>query len=71
MTVNGRRIEVSLKQSIQESDWNAVKGVAKGSRKEIVALNNYLERHRASVVSCYQELSLQKKLITVELIKEM
>jgi len=70
ITVNGKRLDISVKRTVSDKNWNAGKGMAKGSREEFVKLNNYLERLRSSIVECYQELSLQKKLITVEIIKE-
>ncbi|WP_354335631.1 site-specific integrase [Pedobacter sp. CG_S7] len=70
ITVNGKRLDISVKRTIADKNWNAGKGMAKGSREEIVKLNNYLEKFRSSIVECYQELHLQKKLITVEIIKE-
>ena len=66
----GKRLDISLKRNITDKNWHAGKGMAKGSREEIVKLNNYLEKFRSSIVECYQELHLQKKLITVEIIKE-
>lgn len=70
ITVNSKRIEISVKRSVEENNWNAGKGMARGSRQEIVRLNEYLQKYRAGVVDCYQELMLQKKLITAELLKE-
>lgn len=69
ITVNGSRIDLSVKRSIEPGNWNANKGMAKGSREEIVRLNNYLEQYRSGIVECYQTLLLQKKLITAELVK--
>jgi ATP-dependent Lon protease len=43
--------------------------MAKGSREEIVRLNNFLEQYRSGIVESYQTLLLQKKLITAELVK--
>ncbi|MBB6129416.1 site-specific integrase [Mucilaginibacter lappiensis] len=70
ITVNGSRIDLSVKRSIEQDNWNANKGMAKGSREEIVKLNNYLEQYRSGIVESYQELLLQKKLITAELVKD-
>jgi integrase len=69
ITVNGSRIDLSVKRSIEPGNWNANKGMAKGSREEIVRLNNYLEQYRSRIVESYQTLLLQKKLITAELVK--
>jgi site-specific recombinase XerD len=69
ITVNGSRIDISVKRSIDPCNWNANKGMAKGSREEIVKLNNYLEQYRSGIVESYQQLLLQKRLITAELVK--
>ena len=70
ITVNGSRIDLSVKRSIEPGNWNANKGMARGSREEIVKLNNYLEQYRSGIVESYQGLLLQKKLITAELVKD-
>lgn len=69
ITVNGRRADLALKQNISEINWNANRGLAKGNKDEIVNLNNYLEKFRAGIVASYQELVLQKTLITAEIVK--
>lgn len=71
ITVDGKRADVSVKRSIEEKNWNGDKGLAKGSREEIRALNLFLERVRASIVASYQDMLLQKKLVTAEGIKNM
>jgi integrase len=70
ITVDGKRLDISVKRSIEEANWNVNKGMAKGSRQEIVMLNNYLEKYRSGIVECYQQLLLKKKIITADLIKE-
>jgi len=70
ITVNGKRIEISVKRSIEDSNWNPVKGMAKGSREEITKLNKYLDQFKSGIVEGYQQLLLQKKFITAELLKE-
>lgn len=69
ITVNGKRIEISVKRSVGEQNWNAAKGMARGSRDEMVKLNKYLDQFKAGIVDTYQELALQRKLITPELLK--
>jgi site-specific recombinase XerD len=69
ITVNGSRIDISVKRSIDPDNWNANKGMAKGSREEIIKLNNYLQKYRSAIVESYQELLLKKKLVTAELVK--
>ena len=70
ITVNGKRIEISVKRSIEDNNWNPVKGMAKGSREEITKLNKYLDQFKAGIIDNYQQLLLQKKFITAELLKE-
>ena len=70
ITVNGKRIEISIKRSIEQNNWNAIKGMAKGSREETVKLNKYLDQFKAGIIDSYQQLLLQKKFITAELLKE-
>lgn len=69
ITVDGKRAEISVKQSIDEKLWNADQGMAKGIRDEVRSLNLFLEQYRATIVSRYQEMLLQKKIITAEAIK--
>lgn len=70
ITVNGKHIEISVKRSIDENNWNATKGVAKGSREETSKLNKYLDQFKAGIIDNYQQLLLQKKFITAALLKE-
>jgi site-specific recombinase XerD len=69
ITVNQKRTEFSIKRTIDELNWNSVRGMAKGSKNEFTQLNSYLEKLRSRVVECYQELTLQKKVVTAELVK--
>jgi predicted nucleic acid-binding protein len=62
ITVNGKRIEISVKRSVEENNWNPVKGMAKGSREEIIKLNKYLDQFKAVIIDSYQQLLLQKNL---------
>lgn len=69
ITVNAKRLEISVKRSIKENSWNPVKGTAKGSKEEISKLNQYLDQFKSGIVESYQQLAMQKKLITAELLK--
>ncbi|WP_299568337.1 site-specific integrase [uncultured Pedobacter sp.] len=69
ITVNGKRVDMAVKRTIDPANWNPGKGMAKGSREELAKLNNYLEELRSLIVECYQELKLQRKTITAQLIK--
>jgi site-specific recombinase XerD len=69
ITVDGKRVDISVKRNIEEANWNGRKGMAKGSREEIRALNNFLEQIRANIVTHYQEMLIQRKLVTAEALK--
>lgn len=69
ITVDGRRADISVKRTIEEKNWNGNKGMAKGSSEDIRALNIFLERVRSSLVTSYQEMMLQKRMITADAIK--
>jgi hypothetical protein len=69
ITIDGKRIEISLKHKIAVSDWNDKTGMAKNNTEEGKSLNNFMEQTRASFVACYREMMLQKKVINVELLK--
>jgi integrase/recombinase XerD len=71
ISVNSKRIEISLKRSIKIENWNNLKGQAKGSTSETKALNTYLDQVRNRLFECYQELNLKKQLITAEAIKNL
>lgn len=69
VTVDARRVEISLKRYVNPKEWNGKKGMARGSREEIKSLNHYLEEVRSNLIECYQEMQIQKQLITAEAIK--
>lgn len=69
ITVDKKRAEISVKQSVDEKLWSADQGMGKGNRDEIRSLNIFLEQFRSMIVSRYQEMLVQKKIITAEAIK--
>jgi integrase len=69
VTINGKRVEVSLKHSIAIEDWNPKKELGKGMHPEIIHLNLYLQQVKSRLVECYRELQLQGKVPTAELVK--
>ena len=69
ITVNRKRLDLSIKRKIELSIWDEGKGQAKGSRSEAKALNLYLEQVRHHLYDCYQQLEQERKLVTAEAIK--
>ena len=64
ITVNGKRLEIYLKRTIHPDNWNTAKGTIRGTREEVIKFNQYLDRFKATIVADYQDMFLQKKLIT-------
>lgn len=71
ISVDGRRLELSLRKFIYPDNWNEVKGVAKARNEEMRALNTHLEQVRSRLTECYQELTLKKKLVTADAVKDL
>lgn len=69
VTINGKRVELSLKQYVVLNDWNPQKGQGKGMDPEIIQLNRYLQQVKFRIVECYRQLQLQGKVPTAELVK--
>jgi hypothetical protein len=67
VTINGERMDLSMKQKIKIEDWSDQKGMAKTKKEEFRILNNYLEQMRSSFVECYRDMTIieeQPKNIT-------
>jgi site-specific recombinase XerD len=69
VTVDAKRVELSLKKYVHPDEWNSKKGMARGTREEIKTLNQYLEDVRANLVTAFREMQIAKQLITAEAIK--
>ena len=71
ITVETRRIEISLKKTIAVEEWNKARGMAKGFSPEAKKFNSYLEQVRARLTDAYRELQVNKEKITPENIKAL
>lgn len=71
ISVNGGRIEMSLKKKIKVSDWHPSRGMAKNTNANLKILNGFLEQVRGVFAGHYQEMVMAKKLITPQVIKNM
>jgi len=71
ISVDGRRVEVSLKKFINPDNWSDAKGSAKGKSEEIRNLNTYLEQIRSRLTECYQQLTLKKQMVTAVAVKNL
>lgn len=69
ITVDGKRLNVSLKRRIPINLWDAKKKKAKGTSAKAKQINQYLDEVLNKVFQIYQELKYSDQLITVQIIK--
>jgi hypothetical protein len=69
ITVNGKKVNISLKYKADMRIWDSNKQRAKGNSETARILNQYLNQVNAQIVQCYQDLKFKGQLITAELIK--
>lgn len=70
VTVNGKRTEISVKRSVTASEWDAKKGMPRGSRKEIAELSMFLSQFKAKIISIYQQMLLSDDVIDGPVIRD-
>nr|WP_320000283.1 site-specific integrase [uncultured Draconibacterium sp.] len=70
ITVDSNRCEISVKKRIPVTNWNKGQGMAKGKSSEIARLNSYLEQIRSQLTGYYQELVVEKAVITPDAVKD-
>ena len=66
ITINKRRIQLSVKQMMNPDNWDEKLGLAKPISEEYIQFNNYLEQLKSTYFACYREMVLQKKEISTE-----
>ena len=70
ITVNGKKLNISLKRKINVKLWNADKQRAKGTSSNSREINQYIsEIHSQLFFQCFQELRTNNKRITPQMIK--
>ncbi len=69
VTVNGKKVNISLKYKVDVRTWDAKRQKAKGNSESARTLNQYLNQVHSQIFQCYQNLKLSGKLITAELMK--
>lgn len=69
ITVNGKRVNISLKRKVTLSEWNSSKGRARGTKQESRLLNRYLDQVQSRIYESYEQLRAEKELISAQTIK--
>lgn len=70
ITVNQKRVNISLKRKVHVSLWDPKKKKAKGNSKEARQVNLYLDQVHAQLFQCYQDLKFKNKLIKANYLGE-
>ncbi|MDX1774037.1 site-specific integrase [Oceanihabitans sediminis] len=69
ITVDGKRVNISLKKRVPITLWDKKKKKAKGSSPLARQINSYIEEVNTKLFQIYQDLKYQDQLITAKLIK--
>ena len=69
VTVNQKRVNISLKYSIPVNSWSTNRSRIKGNSEKARIVNLYLDQVYSKLFKCYQELNAEEKLITAQAIK--
>jgi len=69
ITIDGKRLNISLKRRIDIKLWNAQKQRIKGTGEKAKQINQYLDEVHSKLFQCYQELRAEDKRITPQAIK--
>ena len=71
ITVNGKRLEIAQKRTIESNTWDSIGECVKGTSPEVKQVNKFIEETRYKLRECYQELQMQGKLITADAVKNL
>jgi predicted acetyltransferase len=64
VTVNQKRVNISLKRKIKIDSWDKLKSKAKANRQDARLLSLYLGQVKAKIFKTSQDLDNQGKLMT-------
>ncbi|MGJ8551094.1 site-specific integrase [Winogradskyella wichelsiae] len=71
ITVDGKRVNLSLKKRVPVSLWDAKKKKVKGTSAQSKQINFYIEEVSTKLFQIYQDLKFKDELITAKLIKSL
>lgn len=69
ITVDGKRVNISLKRKINVDHWNISKKRVNGSNAKAKQTNSYMDEVYAQLFQIYQDLKFKGELITAQIIK--
>ena len=69
ISVNGKKVNISLKQKVDVDKWNAKGQKMKGNCTKANELNLYLDEIKSEIVQCYRDLKSENRILSAELVK--
>lgn len=69
ITLNGKRVNLSLKQKIDIDSWYPKRQRVKGNSSDARQINAYLDNVKSELVQSYRDLKSEKTVLTPQLIK--
>jgi len=69
VTVNSKRVNISLKRKVYIIDWDSKKSKAKGTSPHARQTNLYLDQVHARLFQIFQDFKFKGEFITAQLVK--
>src|SRR5690554_3511725 len=69
VTVNSKRVNISLKRKVYINDWDSKKSKAKGKSQHARQTNLYLDQVHARLFQIFQDFKFKGEFITAQLVK--
>jgi hypothetical protein len=70
ISVNGQRAEMTVQRKCEPLKWNQSTGRAKGTKKEVVQLNQYLDIVQGKIFEIQKEHELKNEPLTADIVKQ-
>lgn len=71
ITVDRKRIEISLNKTIDPALWDSKNQIATGTKELVTRINPFLDETRLKLIDCYHQLKEQKAIINADAIKRL
>lgn len=69
ITINGKRVNISLKERVDIGLWNPKLQKAKGNSATSRIVNHFIAQVKADIMQCYRDLTNGARVVTPQLIK--
>ena len=69
ITINGKRVNISLKERVNLNVWDSKLQKAKGNSETSRSVNHFIAQVKADIMQCYRDLSNGARVVTPQLVK--